>query len=137
MVMEVMFPLASYIAFDSHETSWFDQLTVDAAYLHITAFAGEALTNKVRGQECLTRNQAVMQHFSTGVRLLRQRIEKGDIDAKVADSTISIVLILAISAHLMNDRTARQHMEGIHRMILLRGGLVTLRNQKLKMEICR
>jgi uncharacterized protein HemY len=133
-----MFPLAPVIGFERNQKTWFDPLTFDAAYLHIMVFAAEAFFDKIIGRQNHATNQDATLHFLKGVQLLRERLLRGDEEAKVSDSTVSAVLTLAISAHVMGEyETAQQHMKGLRKMVNLRGGIATFRSTKLLMEMLR
>lgn len=71
------------------------------------------------------------------MRLLRERLSARDEEAKLSDSTILVVLYLALHAHLTNQyTTAKHHMEGLRKMVAMRGGLgVFSYNTKLIMEL--
>jgi Fungal specific transcription factor domain len=136
-----MFPLGAYIGFDRKDNTWFDLLVLDATYLHITAFAACAFLDKViRQQENMASPETIL-HFLKGVRLLRERLLFSDEEAKVSDATVSVVLILANCAYSTGElETARRHLEGLHKIVRLRGGVATFRSsfgQKLLMETLR
>lgn len=136
--MRVIFPLGAFIGFDMKDTAWFDYLTLDAAYLHITVFGAEAFMDKLLGQTNHTPNPEATINFVKAVQLLREKLLVGDEVAKVSNSTISVVVILAMSAHNMGEYEAgRQHMEVLRKMINLRGGLATFKGTKLLMLILR
>jgi hypothetical protein len=138
IAMRVMFPLGAFIGFDMKDMAWFEYLTLDAAYLHVTVFGAEAFIDKLLGQSNHTPNPEATQHFVKGVQLLRERLFVGDEEAKVSNSTLSVVLILAMSAHNTGEyETGKQHMEGLCKMVNLRGGLSAFRGSKLLMLMLR
>lgn len=63
----------------------------------------------------------------------------GCMKAKLSDNTISVALTLAWHAFWAGDAaSAANQVQGIHKIISLRGGLHTFEsNQKLPMEILR
>lgn len=131
-----MFPLAPFINFGGAEEEWYRLLAVDAAFLHIAAFAANEFIEKVLGRQNSPHSQHPAQHFHQGVQILRTRLSQEDEVSKISDATISVVLTLAISAHLGGDHvTAKKHMEGIRRMVGLRGGVAALRGNKLLFQI--
>jgi hypothetical protein len=139
--MRIIFPLGSYTHFDVRDRTWFNLLSIDPAYLHITAFAAHAFMDIIINRE--TNNSESTLHYLKGVQLLRQRLEQDDQNIQVSDSTISVVLTLAITAHVKGEyETAKYHMEGIRKMVNMRGGLATFRSsgcfcKKLLLEIFR
>ncbi|CZR65804.1 uncharacterized protein PAC_15704 [Phialocephala subalpina] len=134
----IMYPLAAVIDFHRKDKSWFELYTVDAVYLHVTVFAVQALANSLSCQVKYATKQEAGFHFLKGVQLLQQRLSTGDEEAKASDSTLSAVLTLATTAHVIGDfKTANMHIEGLRKMVNLRGGLAALRDQKLLMELFR
>lgn len=138
MVARASFPLVMVTGFGENDVSWFYPLKFDAAYLHITVFAAEVFMDRVLGRQYLTTNQDATVHFLKGVQILRRRLSLQDDNAKLSDSTIAVVLTLALSAIFMGDyETFRHHMLGLHKMINLRGGIAALRGNKLLTEMFR
>lgn len=109
----------------------------DPAVLHVTAYAIEGLIDTVlRRQEAI--NPRGMLHLQRGLVLLRDRLAGKDPEARVSDATIAVVLKLASVAHFDGDyHASRQHMEGIRRMVDLRGGVDEFRGKDLFAEILR
>ncbi len=131
-----MFPLAPFVNFDGADEGWYRLLAVDAAFLHIAAFAANEFIRKILGRQNSPHSQDPAQHFHEGVQILRTRLSQEDEISKISDATISVVLTLAISAHLSGDHaTAKKHMEGIRRMVGLRGGVAALKGNKLLFQI--
>ncbi|KAJ8098755.1 hypothetical protein POJ06DRAFT_141415 [Lipomyces tetrasporus] len=78
-------------------------------------------------------------HLSKALRLLRERLTLGDDEVKVSNITASVVLALAVHAHIMGEREAAEyHMAGLRKIVNLRGGVTTFRdNGKLLIELLR
>lgn len=139
--MKYIFPLGEFIAFDKKDKTGFELLAFDASYLHVTAFAAGSFINMVlRHQENMTDPDTIL-HFLKGVRLLREKLLRSDERQRLSDATVSVVLTLATCAYGMGDyETAKRHMEGLHKIIKLRGGLANLQGpflKKLLMEMLR
>ena len=79
-----------------------------------------------------------MLHFQKGLRLFRRRLLGDDSKAKLSDSTIGAVLKLATAVHFIGDHPAsKQHMEGLRKMVDLRGGLDVFKGQYLLVDMLR
>lgn len=134
----VLFPLEWSIALEQYDTTWFYPLAFDAAFLHSVVFATHAYYDLLIDPQHTISREAT-QHCLKTIQLLRQRLLFGEQKAKLSDSTISAIMTLAMSAYKTGDyETAKQHMQGLDRIIGLRGGLDTLKgNGKLMAEIIR
>lgn len=134
-----MFPLASCLVFEKKEEVWIAPLAFDAAYLHALIFSTHDYFNTIiRGKTC-TSNQQTLPHFVKTLQLLRERLLNDDDPARLSPTTASIVQTLAAHAHFMGDSTsAKHHLQGLHKIVRLRGGVAALRsNAKLLIEILR
>lgn len=79
-----------------------------------------------------------MLHFQKGLQLFRERLFGEDDKAKISDSTIGIVLKLATAAPFIGDyQASEQHMEGLRRIVDLRGGLDVFKGKLLLVEMLR
>src|ERR1700761_6989466 len=132
MVARALFPLVTVTGFSPRNRAWFEPLKFDAAYLHVTVFAAEVFMDKVSGRRHPTTNQDATAHFLKGVQILRHRLARGDENTRFSDSTIAVVLTLALSAFFMGqDETFKHHMVGLRKMVSLRGGVAAFRGNKL------
>jgi hypothetical protein len=138
MAMRIIFPLMVAIGFQADDKESFYPIALDAAALHMTVFAVEGFIDRIlRGQEN-SDNPAAMLHFQKALRLLRERLLSEDYKTKISDSTIWVVLKLASTAHFDGDyHNSKQHMEGLRKMVVLRGGLDTFKGNKILMEMLR
>ncbi len=134
-----MFPLMALIGFQADNRERLYPLTSDAISLHITAFSVDGFINKVlRHQDLDIVNPAAMLHFQKGLRLLRERLLGEDDHTKVSDSTMAIVLKLASTSHFEGDsEVSKQHMEGLRKMVDLRGGLDVFKGRIFLTEMLR
>ncbi|OOQ84860.1 hypothetical protein PEBR_28578 [Penicillium brasilianum] len=142
MAKKVMYPLEPCIEFhrkDKVDTFYFDLMTYDATYLHAVAFSCQAFFNKASPRQTAELTRRSVIHHSAALKLLRERLSIQGKQIKYSDSTILVILSLARHAHLTgNFDTAKQHMEGLRRIVDFRGGLVALGyNSKLVMEIMK
>ncbi|KAE9366376.1 hypothetical protein N431DRAFT_419622 [Stipitochalara longipes BDJ] len=139
-VMKYMFPLGEFIGFDGHDKTVFELLASDASFLHVTAFSAGAFIDIALRQQDHVNNQETILHFLKGVRLLREKLLRRD-EEKYSDATVSVVLTLANCAYGTGDyETGRRHLEGLYKIVKLRGGLTTFKGhfgKKLLMEMFR
>lgn len=126
------------IGFQIDNKDWLYPIRSDAAALHINAYAIQEFIDRVLGPRENGTSQAAMMHFQRGLKILRERLLGEDEETKISDSTISVVTKLASSAHFNGDSQAsKYHMEGIRKMVDLRGGLDVFKDKKLLVEILR
>lgn len=131
---KIIFPLMAAIGFQELNGNWLHPIGRDAAALHITIFAMEGFLHR---QESNT-NPAAMLHFQKGLKLLQERLLGADDETKISDETMSAVVKLASAAHFNGDHeAAKQHMEGLRKMVDLRGGISIFQNTQLLVEILR
>ncbi|KAH6713427.1 hypothetical protein BKA61DRAFT_484186 [Leptodontidium sp. MPI-SDFR-AT-0119] len=138
IAMQVIFPLMAAIGFQPDPRGTFYPLVYDAATLHITAFAIDGFFSRILRGQTDSLSPAALMHLRKGLRLLRQRLLEKDDEKQVSDSTIGIVLKLATTAHFDGEcETSRQHMEGLRKIVDLRGGFKVFDGTKLAVEIMR
>ncbi|OQV02387.1 hypothetical protein CLAIMM_07592 [Cladophialophora immunda] len=142
LAKRVMYPLERYIVFHRKtkvDTSWFELLTSDAAYVHAAVFASQAYILHTSAQATPIAARRAMAHYSSALHLLRERLSVSAEDNKVSDATVLVVLYFALHAHFMIDyKTAMQHMEGLRKIVDLRGGLIAFNyNTKLVIELLK
>ncbi|KAH0845001.1 hypothetical protein FOPE_09553 [Fonsecaea pedrosoi] len=138
MIARALFPLVSVTGFSHRDMAWFVPLRFDPAYLHVTVFAAEAFMDRILGRQYPTTNRDATVHFLKGISILRKRLSLEDESGKISNSTIAVVLILAISAFFMGEvESFKHHMVGLRKMVDLRGGIAAFRGNKLLTEIFR
>ena len=143
--MKYMFPLGEYIGFEGKDRTAFELLASDASFLHVTAFLAGAFIDIALRQQTDQRTHTThhdsINHFLKGVRLLREKFLRRNEEETLSDATVSVVLTLAICAYGTGEYdTGRRHLEGLHQIVKLRGGLPSLKGQfgkKLLMEMLR
>lgn len=109
----------------------------DPVYLHAMLFSSEAYADIRLGRG---RSDRTVYHFMETLRLLQNRISLPDDPRAVADPTIMTVIMLALAAETLGDSaSAKQHLEGLQRMVSLRGGFAMFRSptHELATKICR
>lgn len=133
-----MFPLLGALGFQASVQEWLHLVGLDPAALHMTAFVVESfIARTLRGHEDSI-NPAAMLHFHKGLHLLRERLSSDEHEAKISDSTMGMVYKLASGSHFNGDHlVARQHMEGLGKMVELRGGLSVFEGKQLLVDMVR
>ncbi|KAJ9419930.1 hypothetical protein QL093DRAFT_2591347 [Fusarium oxysporum] len=117
---KVIFPLKVAIGLQEENNEGHYPIARDAVGLHITAFAVESFIDRVlRHLESII-NLAALLHFQKCLALL------------------NVVLKLAEAAHFDGDyQTSKQHMQGLHKMVDLRGGIYVFRGKALEVGMLR
>ncbi|KAF4458542.1 hypothetical protein FALBO_14729 [Fusarium albosuccineum] len=134
----VIFPLLAAIGFQAENREWLHLVRQDAAARHITAFAVEIFIDRFLRRREESTNPTAIIHLHKGLNLIRERLVADDDESKVSDSTIGVVLKLASAAHFNGDYEAsKQHMDGLRKMVNLRGGLDVLKGTRFLLEMLR
>lgn len=116
----------------------FFPLRLDAIGLHVSVFAVDGFIDKILRQQTDYHSPFARLHFQKGLRMLRERLSGDDIESKTSDATLGAVQKLASVAHFDGDyEISKQHIEGIHQMIDLRGGLQAFETNSLLLEVLR
>lgn len=133
-----MFPLMMAIGFHSESGESLYPVEADPAALHITAFTVEEFIQRVLQRQQNSINPVSMLHLQRGLRLLRERLLGDEGDPKISDSTMGTVMKLCGTAHFKGDyKASRHHMEGLRKMVDLRGGLHVFKGKFLLTELLR
>ncbi|RYP37686.1 hypothetical protein DL768_010836 [Monosporascus sp. mg162] len=136
---QVLFALEKCIFFDKRAEGWIAPLAIDPALLHFTIFTSQYYYDVMLSRPQSPAKSRVSPHYLKSIRLLRDRLARGDDSEKLSSTTVTVVMGLAGFAMIEGDlATARHHIQGLSRIISLRGGTVTLRPYcKLLVEILR
>ncbi|EHK41992.1 uncharacterized protein TrAtP1_011660 [Trichoderma atroviride] len=134
---EALYPPEICLQVDPASSSWTTTLLTDSVYLHCTLFSVEAYL-----ELCLRKSHGPLTHFyfQKTLRLLQDRLDKPGDPLSISDPTIMVVSVLGLTAEVTGDSmAAKKHMEGLRRMVDLRGGLEMLRfdNSRLPAKVCR
>ncbi|KIW21108.1 hypothetical protein PV08_01687 [Exophiala spinifera] len=138
---KILFPLAVLIGFEPQDRDWCEGLTYDAAYLHATIFSVEVLVDNIMVRRHQDVNKNATRHLLKSVQLLREKLLENE-DVFASDSTMRVILVLAITAYYLWDHaTAKKHMKALRQIVDLRGGLATFKAKKilltlLKCDLC-
>ncbi|KAI1170972.1 hypothetical protein F4777DRAFT_88156 [Nemania sp. FL0916] len=114
----------SCLDFPKKGIEWMEPFITDAAWVHMMAFTSYAVMDVARGFSVQVADQWRSLHFAQSVRLLRERLLENDQALTTTNSTIKVVLALAVHATMHGGfEEARFHLMGLQRMIELRGGI--------------
>lgn len=132
---QIFFPLERCFDLKVKDRSMFDPLTFDPVYLNAVIFGAQAYMDLVLGR---SRKRSLEQMLKT-IRLLRNRLSISNGNISVSNPTILVVLTLAHIAHLTGEHiTAEQHLQGLCKIINLRGGISAFQNtSQLLTELLR
>jgi hypothetical protein len=115
----------------------FDPLTFDPAYLHAVISGAQAYLDVISGRSRFRSSV----HLLKTLQLLRKRLSiwDGNEQTSLSIPTILTILTLAHVAHFTGDHVAAdKHLEGLRKIITLRGGVAALQNiPKLLTELLR
>lgn len=138
---QVLFPLESCIFFERRAQDWIAPLVVDPAYLHGMIFTSQYYFDTIASPNSSCASERTLVHFVETLRLLRERLENNASQERISNTTAAAVMGLAGHAYLTgNSRSSKQHMDGLRRIISLRGGVESFRNSaspKLLLEMIR
>ena len=136
---QILFPLETCILFERRAEAWIAPLAVDPAYLHAMIFTSQYYFDAIATRRFSIVSHQALPHFLRTLKLLRERFAYGDNQSRLSNTTAIIVLGLAGYAHCIGDsNAARHHMKGLCKIIHLRGGVSTFRdNPKLLIETFR
>lgn len=129
-----MYPINLCMTFDPTNSIWFEYLGRDAAYVHSILFATRAYFDWLGGRTC---GREGLAHLTKTLELLRGTLE--DESEAISETTISVIVGLAMAADCFGDRVAAaRHVQGLHKIIMMRGGLGSLsKNSQLQIKSCR
>ncbi|KAH7141032.1 hypothetical protein EDB81DRAFT_69629 [Dactylonectria macrodidyma] len=132
-----MVPSQFGLASHQTESSFLEPILNDAACLHFTLFTTRVYIDSIRGKTQISKT--ALSHLVTSLAILRKRLACDDAAQVISDSTILVVVGLTIAATALGDlETAVQHLQGLHKMVMLRGGISSLRwNKTLQTKIFR
>jgi len=116
-------PLKVCIDFDERPNDYFHWLFQDVAFLHSILLTICAIHDSVRAQPLA---RITRFHLQRTLHLLNRKLAERD--GYRIDSTVHVVITLALMAGLFGDHAAAQsHMSGLRQIVRLRGGLEQLR----------
>ncbi|KAI0478164.1 hypothetical protein F4859DRAFT_504033 [Xylaria cf. heliscus] len=135
----LLFPMETCIFFERRAENWIAPMAIDPAFLHVNIFTSLYYYEALLPGRPFLESPRIRHHYHKAVSLLRERLLCDDNENRLSNNTVSIVLSLAGQAFSAGDlKSAVNHIQGVRRMIDLRGGLTSIRgNEKLIAEILR
>ena len=129
-----MYPISIFIQFDMENSIWLEYLAQSAAFMHCSLFITQAYLDWCAKDEY---GREAMRHLTKTLRLLQESL--ADPDSATSDATIAVVQALVTVADLLGDMDlAEKHLQGLYRLVSLRGGLSFLaQNKQLQIKVCR
>lgn len=120
--------------FDTRASIWFHYLRTDVIYLHSLIWSTQSYHEWVKGS---SPSKVSMTHQAKTLGLLQKRLDDGLM--AISDTTLAVVVTLVMMAALTGEpEAATKHMGGLHKMVLLRGGIHSLgENKQLQIKLCR
>ncbi|KAK0609692.1 hypothetical protein B0T17DRAFT_566229 [Bombardia bombarda] len=144
-----LFAVDTLILFDKGDHQFVEPMAYDNLYLHVVVCTTRDYLdmlfrrkdNDSDSSSCYNKaaSPQTWPHFAKAISLLRERLALGDDAAKISDATVQSVLGLAVHAHIVGKtEAARFHIEGLRKMVTLRGGIMVFKGRlKLLIEMLR
>lgn len=134
ILKQSVYPIEFCLEFDPTASVWYQYLLSDAACHHSILWTTQAYFDWIQGN---TLSATALFHEAKTLQLLQCRIN--DPDAALRDTTITVVVTLVmVSALVGHASVVKKHMQGLHQIITLRGGMRELqKNAQLQIKVCR
>ena len=127
--------LGTCLPFLPLDRSYIESLWQDPSLFQTAVMMAETYFQFMRGEK--DRCRSLMQVSKT-IQILRKKLSLADESEQISNQTLFVVGCLASYARVLGDDDAvRQHLEGIRRIIGLRGGMEKLGVTKLFVELLR
>lgn len=119
--------------FSREEAWWKEPLEGDMVALHFIVFLAKGFQSHGRGRYD---DQDALHHYVKTLALLQRRVANPQDKRHTSDKTLDVVVGLAAMSSFKDETTmATKHLEGLYKMVALRGGIRTL-DRKLLFKIC-
>lgn len=134
----VLFALEPCIFFDRRGETWIAPLTFDPVFLHTMICTSHHYFDAVATRMTSAVSKTTQYHHSKAIRLLRERLAQGNAHSTMSDTTITALMALTGHAFITRDfDAASNRVQGMHKIVRIRGGLTALANTKICVEILR
>ena len=119
--------------FSREEAWWKEPLEGDMVALHFIVCLAKGFQSHGRGRYD---DQDALHHYVKTLALLQRRVANPQDKRHTSDKTLDVVIGLAAMSSFKDETTmATKHLEGLYKMVALRGGIRTL-DRKLLFKIC-
>ena len=128
-----MYPTNFYLIFDVVNSICVHFLTQDSMFLQTSLFMTEAYSDSVQGRPYGAR---ASKHLAKALPLLQKNLE--DRTTATAYTTIGTIIMLVMIADITGDvEVAQKHIQGLHQIVTLRGGIDKLGYGQIQIKCCR
>lgn len=135
---KALYPEEICLPVEPQGSPWIEHLMTDSTYLHAILYASECYGNILLGRD--QESKETQFHLLKTLQLLRGRISNSGDPLAVANQTIMTVVVLAFASEVLGESSVLvNHLEGLTRMVGLRGGFgrVGVESDMLAAKICR
>ncbi len=131
-----MFPQGREGISEQAEASFLEPILSDVACLHFTIFISKTYTDFVN--QTTSPNPNALMHSVKALSILQHRLGEEDSGTSTSDSTILTIVGFTTAAIYMGDqKTAKNHLHGLHTMVMIRGGISAFDENRLRAKILR
>ncbi|KAK3372243.1 hypothetical protein B0H63DRAFT_563697 [Podospora didyma] len=136
-VKQSLFPVQMCVAAHPNDSIWFHYLEEDAVYFHALMWSAQSYFDWLR-LSSVSPSPLSLHHMAKTLEGLRQRLYEGS-PLATSDTTIAVVSTLIMVANLLGySKSANVHMDGLRKIVMLRGGLASLDDNPLvQLKVCR
>lgn len=133
-IKKIVYPVARCCNINVANTSFFQWLLEDPAYLHVTLYTVSIFFDILAGR---IPARATSYHLYRTVKALKGRV--GNTKEALTDATAAVVMSLAIVAEGFGDvPAATTHFRGLRRIVEMRGGIDAFKHDsELYSKCCR
>lgn len=126
--------MESHMALDVNNSVWFQYLLSDAMHLYSLLWSTQEHFDWLQG---FPPSNTSMRYKAKALCLLQKRL--GEDSLAISNTTIVAVVTLLFFTALKGDHEcATKHMAGLHKIVTLRGGLYSLKeNKQVHLSVCR
>ncbi|KAF2093578.1 hypothetical protein NA57DRAFT_81079 [Rhizodiscina lignyota] len=108
---------------------WFPLAYSDSEFFR-NMLLGTAMTDAARGKNAETNYELSVARYTSGLRCINSRVTSQDLQIATGENTVRAVIGCICYDYLMQDYSRTDvHLDGLERIINLRGGLKTLAHQ--------
>ncbi|KAE8441443.1 hypothetical protein EG329_004936 [Mollisiaceae sp. DMI_Dod_QoI] len=133
--LKARFVLGTCLVFDAPDSTLLERHSHDATFFQSVIWMTQAFRESAQGNGS---GYPDRRPLLKTLRLLREKLSLMDERTQVPDETLFVVTNLAAHARVAGeDQSAMHHMEGIRKIVGLRGGISEITHPKLMVELLR